>query len=288
MPAKAVILAAGMGTRLCPLTPFIPKEMLPVDGFPVIHHVLSELVSVGVKEVAVVLSKGKRSVREYLTARTSPKGEAARRLAEERERVLSALRITFLDQKRLLGTAHAIGLAREFAEGGPLLAVYPDDLLEVRGRPTCGCARDMIALSEATGNSVLLAAEVDGSKASQYGVLDVFSEKDRDVVTAIREKPRDYTKPTALVMIGRMVLTPHALRRISKHRFTDQEGIVPTLAEEASEGHLLAVVHHGARYDVGSHEGYMSLLRDSLKEKNKEALYGERTLPNLSSQDRGT
>lgn len=286
MPAKAVILAAGMGTRLCPLTPFVPKEMLPVGGFPAIHYVLSELVFAGVKDVAVVLSEDKRAIRDYLTARVFPKGEEARRLAEEREKVLSALRITFLKQKKPLGTAHAIGLAKRFAKGGSLLVVYPDDLIEVRSQPMC--VREMIDLSEATGDSVVLAAEVPGSNASQYGVLDVSIKDNRRIVTAIREKPKGYEKPTAFVMLGRMVLTPRALARISHHRFTDAEGIVPTLAEEAAEGRLLAVLHQGVRYDVGSHEGYISLLRDTLTENKKEALYGERTLSNLSSQDRGT
>ena len=283
MPAKAVVLAAGMGSRLCPLTPFVPKEMLPVGGFPAIHHVLSELVAAGVKDVAVVLSEGKEMIRDYLTAQLDPKGEDACLLSKQRERVLAALNVTFLTQKVLLGTAHAVYLARDFAKDDPLLVVYPDDLLQIDGHPTCGCARVMIDLSETSGDPVVLAGSVPGDKASQYGVLDIKRHGDRHYVTAIREKPKDYAGCTARLMIGRMVLPPRVVDGITKHRFCDAEGIVPTLAKEASDGRLLAVMHRGVRYDVGSHKGYLSLLRHMLLKNNKEALYGERTLPNMPS-----
>ena len=267
MPVKAVILAAGTGARLCPLTPFIPKEMLPIGGFPAIHHVLVEVLSAGVNEVMIVLSDGKQQLRDYLTNEIRPKGEDALRLAREREKVLSRLKIKFALQEKPLGTAHAISLARSFAGDDPLLVVYPDDLLQVKGRFQSESLTEMIALYEKTVASVLLTACVPGSAASQYGVLTVRKEADRHFVTAIREKPQDYKKSTAQVMIGRMILTPWAMDRIPLHGYSDAEGIVPTLADAAEQGRLLACLHRGARYDLGSHQGYGSLLKDLSEQK---------------------
>lgn len=267
MPVKAVILAAGTGARLCPLTPFIPKEMLPVVGFPAIHHVLAEVLSAGIDEVMIVLSDGKKQLRDYLTKDVCPKGEQAMRFSRERDRVLSRLKIKFTLQEKPLGTAHAIYLAKRFAGEDPLLVVYPDDLLQVKGRFQSESLTKIIALCKKTDASVLLTACVPGSAASQYGVLNVREEDDRCFVTAIREKPQDYKESTAQVMIGRMILTPWAMDKIPLHGYSDAEGIVPTLAKAAEEGRLLACLHRGVRYDLGSHQGYLSLLRDTAKQK---------------------
>ena len=263
MPAKAVILAAGRGTRLCPLTPFIPKEMLPVDGLPAIHYVLKELVQAGISDVMIVLSDGKESIRDYLTSSVTAKGEEATRLADERARVLDSINVGFLKQKELLGTAHAVGLAASFMGKDPLLVVYPDDLLcksrssEVNAQPT----RDLLEMSRQTGNSVVLATEIDGREAHKYGVLYMHAREDALSVTDIVEKPAEYHMEKAYVLIGRMVITPRVMANIPHHRFDDGEGIIPSLIEEAKIGRLSALVYRGERYDLGSHEGYRAILR---------------------------
>ena len=262
MPAKAVVLAAGMGARLCPLTPFIPKEMLPVAGLPAIHHVLFEALSAGVKQAMIVLSPEKTLLRDYLTGKITPKGETATRLAAERERVLSALKIEFALQKKPLGTADAVYLAKDFAAKDPLLVMYSDDVLFVKGKFESDSASRMVALSEKTSASVILSTRVPGRVASQYGVLQLKNQGGLKFVTAICEKPQGYEKREANVMIGRMVLTPDAVASIPAYPYSDSQGIVPALGHAAKEGGLLALKHVGKRYDVGSHEGYLSLLKE--------------------------
>ena len=264
MCPKAVILAAGRGARLCPLTPFIPKEMLPVDGFPALHYVLNEIVDAGVTDVMIVLSEGKETIREYLTRRISPKGCEASRFSEERERVLSLLRFTFVMQRELLGTAHAISLAKDFMGKDPLLVVYPDDLLydPHKHRSSGDPSRRLLECYRRTGDSVLLGAEIPGALASMYGVLTLRRREASYVVTDIVEKPLDYASDRAHVLVGRMVITPRLMESIPRYRLNDGEGIIPALLGEARASRLSAEVYQGARYDLGSHEGYGILLRD--------------------------
>ena len=272
MPVKALVLAAGRGTRLCPLTPFIPKEMLPVEGLPAIHYVLEELSFAGVTDVLIVLSEGKGAIRDYLTAKLSPKGAEAASLERERARLIDSLRISFIKQKELLGTAHAIGLAASFMEDDPMLVAFPDDLLldAWAGRVIDTPTRSLIELCRNSGDSVLLAAEIPGCEASQYGVLRLRAERRGRFVSDIVEKPLDYREEKAHVLIGRMMITPRVMASIPKHRFDDATGIIPSLLDEAAIGRLRAFVYVGERYDLGSHRGYRSLLMNVLTEKGKK------------------
>ena len=263
MSAKAVILAAGKGTRLRPLTPFLPKEMLPIGGFPCIHYILKELVSGGFAEVIAVLSAGKEVIRDYLTAPLTCKGAESARFLAERDEILSSIKIRFVYQETLLGTGHAIYQAAPFMEDEPMLVVYPDDLLYdlERGVVDPLPARKMMELCRKTGDSLLLATEIPGEDASRYGVLDIRSRGERLEVTNIVEKPEEYDKSVAYAMIGRMVITPRLMASIPKYRLTDGEGIIPSLKSEAKIGRLSATLYQGRRFDVGSHHGYQECVR---------------------------
>ena len=259
MNVKAVILAAGKGSRLCPLTPFIPKEMLPISGFPAIHHVLFELKSIGIKRVMIVLSQGKESLRAYCSDLIAPKGCVATRFSCERDRLLSGLQITYVEQRQLLGTADAVYLARDFMGKDPLLTVYPDDLLVLSGaqKPARSSFR-LLRLAEKSGKSVVLCEEIPREEASQYGVLQLGTGFDRGFseVLDIVEKPKEFAGERAFAMIGRMVLQPQVVESIANYPMNDGEGIIPVLRRQAKEGRLLACLLSEKRWDLGSHRGY--------------------------------
>ena len=263
MTPKGVILAAGMGSRRAPITPFIPKEMLPIRGFPVIHHALCELAGVGVSDVMIVLSSGKGSILSYLGGSVTAKGADATRLCRKREDLLSGLRIVFAEQKQLLGTADAILLAEDFAGDDPIVVLYPDDLLTVDGVYSDGieATRALVRITDETGCSAVLTEEISGEKARDYGVLTLREQGGSRLVDGIVEKPQNYRGATAHVLIGRMVLTPQVMRSIRDFDRTDASGIIPVLEREAARNALYALPYHGRRYDVGSHEGYASTLR---------------------------
>ena len=204
-------------------------------------------------------------IREYLIRSLSPKGCDALHRARERERVLSRLKITFVMQNELLGTAHAISLAKDFMGKDPLLVVYPDDLLydPDAHRSISEPSRRLLECYTHTGNTVLLSAEISGDLASMYGVLTVRAEGKSYLVTDIVEKPLHYTANSAFILVGRMVITPRLMESIPRYRLNDGEGIIPALLGEAHIGRLSAEVYNGVRYDLGSHEGYGVLLRDT-------------------------
>ena len=290
MIRKAVVLAAGMGSRLCPLTPFLPKEMLPIGGLPALHHVLRELADGGIREVLVVLSEGKQSIVDYLTKEISPKGERAIALSEERDDLLSKLRFDFAWQKKPRGTADAIYLARDFMGSDPLLVAYPDDLLSFAGdQGGVEVIPKLGELTENSGKSALLVREIPRAEASSYGVVTLGERCEEDVYVAmdIVEKPRVYGLDRAFAMIGRFTITPEVTESIPYLPVNDAEGIVPALVKQAKRGALLALVHRGMRLDIGSHGGYahacQTLAIEDCGEKSGRTIYGERTLSNLPS-----
>lgn len=260
MQIKAVILAAGRGSRLCPLTPFLPKEMLPLGGLPAFHHVLQEVADVGVTEVMAVIAKGKELVREYCSKPIAPKGALATRLSKERERLLSKMHISFVYQRSLNGTADAILLAKEFAGKYPLLVVYPDDLItltsEDRGVEEL---RLMASQTMSVGHSCILCREIPRDAACNYGVPRLKEQRPDGFypVEGIVEKPTDWREEKACAMIGRMILTPSLLSRIPTLPRNDRDGIIPALNEAAMEGELAALIHCGSHWDIGSHLGYL-------------------------------
>jgi len=261
MGCKAVILAAGMGSRLSPLTAAFPKELLPLGGLPAIHHVVYEIAQAGITDVMIVLSQGKESVKRYFTEPCAPKGDSALELTDRRDRLISQMNIVYAYQRERNGTGGAVLLAKEFAAGDHLLVAYPDDvlLLDVphTRAPARNASKEMMAALSA-GHSVIATELVSGSEAKQYGVVYPQSEKGQKSFFSVRrivEKPSDYIGFTAHVLIGRMLLSPECVSEIERHPLSDSEGVIPALNEMARLGKLLALQMVG-RMDVGSHEGY--------------------------------
>ena len=263
MNIKGVILAAGVGARLAPITPFVPKEMLPICGFPAIHHALVELYDSGLREVMIVVSSGKSSLVSYLTDPVLPKGADATRLLAERDKLLSEMHVVFVEQKQLNGTAGAILLAEDFMGDDPLIVLYPDDILTVVGKCADGivATSDLVRTYRRTGLSTVLTTEIPGKVAHDYGVLTLVSRDEVFFVTQIVEKPQNYMGDRANILIGRMLLTPKTVRSIRSFELTDESGIIPILSDEASREALAAVRYRGRRYDIGSQKGYAATLR---------------------------
>ena len=280
MHCKAVILAAGMGQRLSPLTPSVPKELLPIGGFPAIHHVVYELAEMGVSEVRIVLSEGKDAVRDYFTKAPTSKGDRATRLSQRLTALLSRVQVSFSYQKECRGTGDAVLQARDFAGDDDLIVAYPDDLMLFDG----GYGRLPDGLLSGEGSSMILTRTVSGEDAANYGVVIPAANRIRDAVRvdAIVEKPQNYSSDTALVLVGRMRLTKESIDEIARHPLTDSAGITLALNAMAGRGKVLATVTHDAVYDVGSHDGYIRTAKD-VAERVITDYERERIVPNMSS-----
>lgn len=287
MSCKAVILAAGKGARLAPLTTAIPKELLPVFGLPAIHHVVYELAEAGIHEIMIVLSEGKESIRTYFSEKETPKGEEAERLSARKEALLSRVELRYAYQLAPRGTGDAILLAKDFSDASGLVVAYPDDLrlFDAEDLPRGNGKDEAFFRSSEEGISSLSVRRVSGKEAGQYGVVfprEGGAEVPCFEVSAIREKPAFYSADTAYVLFGRMYLTKDCLSAIEASPLSDGEGVIPALNMMAAKGKLRAYLTQDETYDVGTHEGYARTLC-RLMSRQKRNYERERTLSDMSS-----
>jgi len=264
---KAVIPAAGLGTRFLPATKAMPKEMLPVVDRPAIEYVVSEARTAGLDDLLMITGRNKRALEDHfdrhpaLEATLREKGDQKRiDLIRESDLVGD---IHYVRQGQALGLGHAVGCARRHVGHEPFAVLLGDDLIGVED----DLLTRMIDVQQRLGGSVVALMEVPEESVSAYGVAAVESVEglSDDVVrvTGLVEKPAREDAPSRLAVIGRYVLSPAVFDvldatppgRGGEIQLTDA---LQTLATGAGEGHgVHAVVFHGRRYDTGDKLGYL-------------------------------
>lgn len=257
---KAVIPAAGFGTRLLPATKAQPKEMLPIVDRPAIQYVVEEALQGDLHDILVITGKGKHAIEDHFDRNFELEEELRRSgkthaLAEIRA-LTTAGRIHYIRQNELLGLGDAVRYARDHVEAEPFAVLLGDTLL----RPSGECLRKLIAIHERTGDAVLAVEEVPEDKVDRYGILEVESVEDSEyLVKRIIEKPRREDAPSRLAAVGRYVLIPEVFEII--------DGLPPGKNHEiqltdalhvlATRGRLRACRFSGKRYDVGNRFDYV-------------------------------
>lgn len=206
---KAVIPAAGMGTRFLPATKAVPKEMLPLVDKPAIQYVVEEAVSAGITDILIVTGRGKRDIEDHFD-RSIELEELLSRTGKDHE--LSAMRaiaglaqIHFVRQGEPRGLGHAVGMGRQHVGDEPFVVMLPDDICH----PDAGILAGMLVAHERTGASVLCLKEVDRRETALYGCAAVEPAGESLVqVHDLVEKPSPEDAPSNLGVMGRYVLTP--------------------------------------------------------------------------------
>ena len=273
---KAVIPAAGLGTRFLPATKSIPKEMLPVVDKPAIQYVVEEAVAAGLEDVLMITGRGKRTLEDHfdynpeLEASLDAKGDTSR-LAQVHQPTHLA-DVHFVRQGQPLGLGHAVLRARHHVGAEPFAVLLGDDLIDERDPllPT------MLALQEHTGGSVVALLEVEPEQIQLYGCASVeafdhtafagVEAAPGDVVRVrgLVEKPTIADAPSNLAVIGRYVLSP-AVFDVLEHTAPGRGGEIQltdaleTLARMPAEagGGVYGVVFRGRRYDTGDRLDYL-------------------------------
>jgi len=210
MITKAVIPAAGFGTRFLPATKSQPKEMLPVVDTPVIQYVVEEAVTSGITDILMIIGKGKRAIEEHfdrsfeLENQLMEKGKTDE-LATIRA-ITSMANIHFVWQKELNGLGDAIRYARDHVNGQPFAVLLGDTLIDSDQGPV---TRQLGALYDKYQHPVVALEEVDPAVVSRYGVIS-GTEIDRDVylINDFVEKPPAHKAPSNLAIASRYILTP--------------------------------------------------------------------------------
>ena len=214
---KAVILAAGHGTRLLPATKAQPKELLPLVDKPIIQYTVEEAASSGLEQVVIVTAAGKRAVKDHFDR--SPELEHVlekkgdQRRLEEIRRIAELAQIVYVQQNEQRGIGDAVLTAREVVGDEPFVLFFPDDVI-VSDVPA---ARQLIDVYEAHGGSVVAVEEVPPQEVESYGIVD-GEPVDEGVyrVRALVEKPKPAEAPSNLGIVGRYVLTPEIFDVLEK------------------------------------------------------------------------
>ncbi len=213
---KAVIPAAGMGTRFLPATKAVPKEMLPLVDKPTIQYVVEEAVSVGITDILIVTGRGKRDIEDHFDRSVELEALLERSGKQEEldqmRSICDLADIHYIRQGEPLGLGHAVGMAREHVGDEPFAVLLGDDLMH----PKSGILAGMIGAHERTGASVLALKKVVGREVSLYGCVAARPAGDNLVdVSDIIEKPSPDEAPSDLGVMGRYVLTPRIFDSIA-------------------------------------------------------------------------
>jgi UTP--glucose-1-phosphate uridylyltransferase len=263
---KAVILAAGYGTRFLPATKAIPKEMLPLVDRPAIQHVVEEAVRAGLEQIIMVTAAAKRAVEDHfdrdreLEQWLEQKGNIQQ--ADEMRRLAGLADIVCVRQKERLGIGHAVLMARSLVGDEPFALFFPDDIIE----SAVPAIKQLMDVFYRHGGSVLAVQRVPREEIHHYGVIEPKPLEERVYqVLGIVEKPPASEAPSDLTVVGRYVLTPAIFPLLASTppdakaggeiQLTD--GIARLLGEES----VFACRYEGERFDVGRPLG---LLKASL------------------------
>ncbi len=266
---KAVVPAAGLGTRFLPVTKATPKEMLPIIDRPTIQYVVEEAVSAGMSDVLLITGRGKRSVEDYfdrnaeleraLAAKGDEEGLAEIRASSE----LAA--IHYVRQGEAKGLGHAVLCAADHVGGDPFAVLLGDDFID----PRDPLLARMIEVRQRYGGSVIALMEVEPDQVSSYGCVAMKPTDDEDVVvvTDLVEKPDPGEAPSNWIVIGRYVCDPSVFEvlrntppgRGGEIQLTDA---LKSLARAdrgsvTDGGGVRGVLFRGRRYDTGNKQDYL-------------------------------
>ncbi|WP_263368044.1 UTP--glucose-1-phosphate uridylyltransferase GalU [Edaphobacter bradus] len=259
---KAVIPAAGLGTRFLPATKATPKEMLCLVDKPLIQYGVEEAVAAGCTEIIIVTGRGKTTMEDHfdksfeLEATLAAKNKTA--LLEVARSVSKLAKITYTRQSEPLGLGHAVLQAKELVGDEPFAVLLPDDIVDAK----IPCMKQMVAAFNETQSTILGSEVVPGPAISSYGCLDCTPDAKNPRLLAVKdmvEKPRPEEAPSQNAIIGRYILTPRIfemLERITpgaggELQLTD--GIKALLQHEKVYGFS----YEGKRHDAGDKLGFL-------------------------------
>lgn len=273
---KAVIPAAGLGTRMLPITKSMPKEMLPVVDRPVIHYVVEEAIKAGIDDILIITGKGKRAIEDYFDRsfeleyylREKGKLEELREIEEIGEMV----DIYYVRQKRPLGLGDAVLHAEKHVNGEPFAVLLGDDII-MSQKPAIA---QLMEVAEKKDAPVIGVETVPWNLVSRYGIID--GEQVENGLYRIRdlvEKPSPEDAPSNVAIVGRYILTPEifdVLKEIPPGKGGEVQ-LTDALKSLLPGREMFAKKIDGRRYDVGSKAGFiianieLSIARDGLRDQ---------------------
>ncbi|HDA6744462.1 TPA: UTP--glucose-1-phosphate uridylyltransferase GalU [Staphylococcus aureus] len=273
---KAIIPAAGLGTRFLPATKAMPKEMLPILDKPTIQYIVEEAARAGIEDIIIVTGRHKRAIEDHFDSQKELemvlKEKGKSELLEKVQYSTELANIFYVRQKEQKGLGHAISSARQFIGNEPFAVLLGDDIVESE----VPAVKQLIDVYEETGHSVIGVQEVPEADTHRYGIIDPLTKNGRQYeVKKFVEKPAQGTAPSNLAIMGRYVLTPE----IFDYLKTQKEGagneiqLTDAIERMNNDNQVYAYDFEGERYDVGEKIGFVkttieyALKDDSMREE---------------------
>jgi UTP--glucose-1-phosphate uridylyltransferase len=279
---KAIIPAAGLGTRFLPATKAQPKEMLPIVDKPTIQYIIEEAVASGIEDIIIVSGRGKRAIEDHFDKSYELEETLSKKekwdMLEEVQQISELANIHYIRQKEPKGLGHAIYCARRFIGNEPFAVMLGDDIVTSEAP----CLGQLIEKFDQYDASIIGVQEVPDQDVSKYGIIDPLDAHEDGLINvrSLVEKPKLGENPSNYAVMGRYILTPEI--------FTILESLPPGAGGEIQLTDALVLLNKiqsvyayqfiGTRYDVGDKLGFIkatvdfALSRDDLKEEVKAYL----------------
>jgi UTP--glucose-1-phosphate uridylyltransferase len=256
---KAVIPAAGLGTRFLPATKAVPKELLPIVDTPTIQYIVEEAVAAGVRDVILICARGKDSIVDHFDIAAELEANLERsgktELRKEMRRIAQMAQVVTVRQQEPLGLGHAVLCAKALVGDEPFVVMLGDDIIDARVPAT----RQLADCWERHGLGTIALMEVPAAETSMYGIAAGKALDERTTrIERLVEKPK-VDPPSNLAVIGRYVLPPRIFELLERVKpgVGGEIQLTDALAMLAQEEGLLGYRFEGDRYDAGDRLGYL-------------------------------
>jgi len=261
---KAVIPAAGWGTRFLPATKAQPKEMIPLIDKPAIQYIVEEVKNSGLQDVLIITGKNKRAIEDHfdrsIELETLLREKQKKAMLDLVEEVANLIDIHYVRQKEQLGLGHAVYCAHRFVNNEPFAVLLPDDI--ILGEPPC--LQQLVDAYQQKGAAIVAITEVPYQETGRYGIVEPAGDSSKSVfpVAGLVEKPDPSRAPSNLAVIGRYILLPEimpVLARLSPGAGGEIQ-LTDALHQLALQGKVYACRFKGQRFDIGEKIGFLQAM----------------------------
>lgn len=270
---KAIIPAAGLGTRFLPATKAQPKEMLPIVDKPTIQYIVEEAVASGIEEIIIIIGRGKRSIEDHFDKSYELEDTLLKKnkldLLEEVQRISNLVNIVYVRQKEAKGLGHAILCAKSVIGEEPFAVLLGDDIV----MSEIPCMKQIIDVFEYYNSSVVAVQHVQDHEVSRYGIIKPkgnLNEANLFHIDSLVEKPKKEDAPSNYAIMGRYVLTPQIFEILARIPYGagDELQLTDAINELNKHQAVLAFKFDGRRYDIGDKIGFVKATIDFALERD--------------------
>lgn len=279
---KAVIPAAGLGTRFLPATKAQPKEMLPIVDKPTIQYIIEEAVASGIEEILIITGRNKKCIEDHFDKSVELELELEKSGKQEMLKLVREISdmvdIHYIRQKEPKGLGHAISCAKTFVGNEPFAVLLGDDLVYNEEKP---CLKQLIDCYNEYNTSILGVQTVDEKDVDKYGIIKGIHIEGRvHKVRGLVEKPAVEEAPSNIAILGRYIITPQIFKILeeTKPGRGGEIQLTDALSKLIGEEAIYAYEFEGTRYDIGDKLGFLkatveyALRREDLRDRFTEYL----------------